>query len=94
MGYRSFGTLDAAPVQVVGTVERVTGLGPVPAERRRSSAPERYYEARVLVRRVFFRAQPPRFAQGDRIAVRYVSAETPVPFGPAAAVAAASLPKW
>ena len=80
MGYRSFGTLDAAPVQVVGAVERVTGLGPVPADRRRSSAPERYYEVRVLVRRVFFQAQPHRFAEGDRIAIRYVSAEIPVPF--------------
>jgi hypothetical protein len=81
MGYRSFGTLDATPVQAVGTVEQVTRLGPVPAERRRSNAPERYYEARVLVRRAFFHTEPHRFAQGDRIAIRYVSADPPIPFG-------------
>lgn len=70
---RSFAGLDAVPVLAVGTVEQVIKLGPVPATERRLPWEARKYEARVLVRRVFFHQAGRPFDSGARITIHYTN---------------------
>jgi hypothetical protein len=73
--YWGLAEIETSPGLAVCTVEQVVKLGPVPPQVSRSHRPQHYYEAHLLVHRVFFPTAERPFDSGDRITVRYINDE-------------------
>ncbi len=78
---RGFVSLDYIPAFAVCTVEQVIKLNPVSAAEKRFPWPERRFESRVLIHRVFFQAPDRPFEPGTRLAIYYNNPEEPLPGG-------------
>ncbi len=71
--YWGLAEIEGSPALAVGTVEQVVKLGPVPRQLYEGRWPRHYYEAHLLVHRVFFNTADRPFEPPGRIAVRYIT---------------------